>query len=128
MDSRRLTGKWYLKKKFFGFDVMAETIQTFTCEFDLSPSPELTIWEKAKKSDFLELGVMTELLTVNNIKMSAKLTKVIDTDYQKLTVLGSQMIQVQIEQDDQDAYIDINRAEARELARILVEHCNESEK
>jgi len=60
--------------------------------------------------------------------MSNKLTKVIDTDYQNLTVVGLQMIQVQIEQDDQDAYIDLSRNEARELARVLLEHCNEAEK
>jgi hypothetical protein len=57
MDNRRLTGKWYLKKKFFGFDVMVETIQTTTCDFDFSTSPEFTRWEKAKQSDFIELGI-----------------------------------------------------------------------
>jgi hypothetical protein len=55
--SRRLTGKWYLKKKLFGFVVMVETIQTTTCEFDFSTSPEFTRWEKAKESDFVELGI-----------------------------------------------------------------------
>ena len=57
MDSRRLTGKWYLKKKLFGFVVMVETIQTTTCEFDFSTSPEFKRWEKAKESDFIELGI-----------------------------------------------------------------------
>lgn len=55
--SRRLTGKWYLKKKLFGFFVMVETIQTTICEFDFSTSPEFTRWEKAKESDFVELGI-----------------------------------------------------------------------
>jgi hypothetical protein len=57
MDSRKLTGKWYLKKKFFSFYVMVETIQTTTCEFDFSTSPKFTRWEKAQKSDFIELGI-----------------------------------------------------------------------
>jgi hypothetical protein len=57
MDSRRLTGKWYLKKQLFGFVVMVETIQTNTCEFDFSTSPEFTKWEKAKESDLIELGI-----------------------------------------------------------------------
>lgn len=60
--------------------------------------------------------------------MSNKISEVIDTDYQKLTVVGVQMIQVQIEQDDQDAYIDLSRNEARELARVLIEHCDQADK
>lgn len=57
MNSRRLTGKWYLKKKFFGFVVMVETIQTTTSKFDFSTSPEFIRWEKAKEIDFIELGI-----------------------------------------------------------------------
>jgi hypothetical protein len=54
---RKLTGKWYLKKRIFGFCVMVETIQTTTCEFDFSTSPEITRWEKAKETDLVELGI-----------------------------------------------------------------------
>ena len=57
MDSRRLTGNWYLKKNLFGLVVMVETIQTTTCKFDFSTSPEFTIWEKAKEKDYMELGI-----------------------------------------------------------------------
>lgn len=57
MDRRRLTGKWYLKKKLFGFVVIVETIQTYTCDFDFSTSPEFTKWEEADDSDFIELGI-----------------------------------------------------------------------
>ena len=57
MNSRRLTGKWYLKKKFFGFDVMVETIQTTTCDFDFTTSPEFIRWEKAKGTDLAELDI-----------------------------------------------------------------------
>ncbi len=58
---------------------------------------------------------------------NTKTTKVIDTDYQKLTVVGLQMIQVQIEQDGQEAYIDLSRNEARLLAKTLIQHCDEAE-
>ena len=57
MDSRKITGKWYLKKQLFGFVVMVETIRTTTCEFDFTTSPEFTRWEKAKESDFIALGI-----------------------------------------------------------------------
>jgi len=60
--------------------------------------------------------------------MSNKITKVLDDSYQSLTVVGVQNIQVQIYQDDQDAYIDLSRNEAKELARVLLEHCKEAEK
>jgi hypothetical protein len=55
--SRELTGKWYLKKKFFGVVVMVETIQTTISEYDFSVSPEFKIWEKGKDSDLIELGI-----------------------------------------------------------------------
>ena len=60
--------------------------------------------------------------------MSNKITKVLDTMQQQLAVVGTQMLQVQIYQDDQDAYIDLSRKEAKELARVLLEHCKEAEK
>lgn len=60
--------------------------------------------------------------------MSNKITKILDDSYQNLTVVGVQNIQVQIYQDDQDAYIDLSRNEAKELARVLLEHCKEAEK
>ena len=60
--------------------------------------------------------------------MSNKITKILDDSYQQLKVVGTQNIQVQIYQDDQDAYIDISRNEAKELAKVLLEHCKEAEK
>lgn len=57
MTTRTLTGRWFLKKKLFGFVVMVETIQTTTSQFDFSTSPEFKRWEKAKESDFIELGI-----------------------------------------------------------------------
>ena len=58
--NRILTGNWYLKKKWFGYIVMVETIQTTTCEFDFSISPETTIWEKATKKDIIKLRINVE--------------------------------------------------------------------
>lgn len=57
MENRKLTGKWYLKSTFFGYKVMVETIQTTTCEFDFSTSPEIIIWEKAKEGDLFKLNI-----------------------------------------------------------------------
>jgi hypothetical protein len=57
MSSRKLTGKWYLKKKLLGFVVMVETIQTKTNLYDGSTSPQFTKWEKAKEYDFVELNI-----------------------------------------------------------------------
>lgn len=57
MSSRKLTGKWYLKKKLLGFVVMVETIQTTTSAYDGSNSPQFTTWEKAKEHDFVTLNI-----------------------------------------------------------------------
>ena len=56
-DHRKLTGRWYLKKKLFGYYIMVETIQTTTCISDFSVSPEFIRWEKAKDRDFIDLGI-----------------------------------------------------------------------
>lgn len=55
--TRTLTGNWCLKKRLFGFSVMVETIQTTTCEFDFSESPEFIRWEKAKDEDLVNLKI-----------------------------------------------------------------------
>lgn len=57
MSSRKLTGKWYIKKKLFGFVVMVETIQTTYSVYDGSTSPEFTKWETAKGYDLVELNI-----------------------------------------------------------------------
>ena len=54
---RKLTGKWYLKKRLFGYVVMIETKQKTFCDLDFSISPEFTIWEKANKSDLKQLNI-----------------------------------------------------------------------
>lgn len=60
--------------------------------------------------------------------MRNKVTEVIETAYKTLKVVGIQIIQIQIEQDSQDAYIYLSRNEARELARVILEHCDEADK
>jgi len=41
-----------------------------------------------------------------------------------LTVLGIHIIQIQIEYDGQEAYIDLSKKQSRELASTLIEHCD----
>lgn len=60
--------------------------------------------------------------------MKNKITELLNDDYQYLKVVGTQMIQLQITQDDEGAYIDLSRSEAKELAKALLEHCKEAEK
>ena len=63
MDRRELTGKWYLNKRTFGgFDVMVQV----EIERWYDPSygnggggyaPEIMEYQKATKSDLIELGI-----------------------------------------------------------------------
>lgn len=57
MDTRTLTGKWYLKKRLFGFVVMVQIIETVNCYYDFSESPEFIKWEKASETDLIDLGI-----------------------------------------------------------------------
>lgn len=56
---RVLTGKWFLQRRkyFGGFKVIVETIQTTTCPFDFSQSPEFTIFEEATTQDLIALNI-----------------------------------------------------------------------
>jgi hypothetical protein len=45
--------------------------------------------------------------------------KVIDTDRRKLIIIEGEMIQIQIEQDEDEAFIDLSRKEARNLIAYL---------
>lgn len=60
-------------------------------------------------------------------KLPSKHTQILDNDYQRLAVNGLQMIQIQIEQDGDDAFIDLNRKEAKQLAQAILDHCKEAE-
>ena len=58
MNSRTLTGNWYLKKGWFGYTVMVE-VSKFTTE-DLgiySSHIEYKTWEKAKGDDLIRLKI-----------------------------------------------------------------------
>ena len=61
-------------------------------------------------------------------KQLSKHTQILDNDYQRLAVNGLQIIQIQIEQDGDDAFIDLSRNEARKLAQTIIDHCDEAEK
>ena len=54
-----LTGKWFLQKRkwYGGFKVIVETIQTTTCPFDFSQSPEFTKLEEATIQDLITLNI-----------------------------------------------------------------------
>jgi len=63
MEERQLTGKWYLKKNFWGnYKLM---VQVKSSEWDDpsqgngggSFSPEITLYEDARESDLLELDI-----------------------------------------------------------------------
>lgn len=54
---RKLTGEWYLKKKWFGYVVMVQCVKTEECPDSLDQSPEYKIWEKARPSDLYELDI-----------------------------------------------------------------------
>lgn len=49
---RKLTGKWYIKKTFFGFKIMVEiVVDTFY------PETMQMKFVKADKADLIELGI-----------------------------------------------------------------------
>ena len=56
---RVLTGKWFLQRQkwYRGFKVIVETIQTTTCPFDFSQSPEFTKLEEATTQDLITLNI-----------------------------------------------------------------------
>jgi hypothetical protein len=54
---RILTGKWYLKRKWFGYVVMVELEITNICEDDFTSDPTYYRYEKAKTEDLIELGI-----------------------------------------------------------------------
>ena len=57
-NSRELTGRWYLKRRIFGFDVMVETKNTSISTEDFKVSPEYILWEKATDGDLIELKII----------------------------------------------------------------------
>ena len=54
--NRRLTGKFRMRKKLFGYEVMVEVYKT-VCDFTGDESPDIKVWKKARVEDMIELGV-----------------------------------------------------------------------
>ena len=63
MEQRQLTGKWYLKKYFWGkYKVMVEVKSSKWDDPSYgngggSYSPEIIFYEDARESDLIELGI-----------------------------------------------------------------------
>ena len=58
MEVIKLTGKFYLKKRFFGgYKVMVEVVGRYFCEMDFSYSPEFTTHIKATDEHLIELNI-----------------------------------------------------------------------
>lgn len=58
MEVIKLTGKFYLKKRFFGgYKVMVEAVCHYFCEYDFSYSPEFTTYIKVTDEQLLELRI-----------------------------------------------------------------------
>ena len=55
-NARRLTGKYRLRKKLFGYKVMVEVYKT-VADFAGDDSPDIKVWEKARVADLNELGL-----------------------------------------------------------------------
>jgi len=56
MYSRRLTGKYRMRKSIFGFKVMVQVYLT-VCDFTGEASPDRKVWKKARVEDMIELGI-----------------------------------------------------------------------
>ena len=58
MEVIKLTGKFYLKKKFFGgYKVMVEAVCHYFCEYDFSYSPEFKTYIKTTGEHLIELNI-----------------------------------------------------------------------
>ena len=56
--------------------------------------------------------------------MGTIIRKVITTSYKELTLVKNKKIQIQIEQDGQDAYIDLTEKQALKLADAIIKVVN----
>ena len=58
MEVIKLTGKFYLKRRFFGgYKVMVEVVGRYFCEHDFTYSPEFTTYIKATGEHLIELNI-----------------------------------------------------------------------
>lgn len=55
---RKLTGKYYFKKRFLGgFNIMVEELVKTACPITGDIDPEYLIYRKAKEQDLKEIGL-----------------------------------------------------------------------
>lgn len=58
MEIVKLTGNYYLKKRFFGgYNIMVEVVGRYFCEQDFSYSSEFKTYIKATDEHLMELGI-----------------------------------------------------------------------
>jgi hypothetical protein len=57
MINRELTGNYYLKRYLFGYKVYVEIIYNIEEPYDLSISPDIKTYVKAKREDLLKLKI-----------------------------------------------------------------------
>ena len=58
MEVVKLTGNYYLKKRFFGgYNIMVEVVGRYFCEHDFTYSPEFTTYVEATDEQLLELKI-----------------------------------------------------------------------
>lgn len=58
VKKRKLTGNYYLKRRFFGgYDLMVEVIIRMQSEDDFSFGPEFNKYVKAEPEDFIKLKI-----------------------------------------------------------------------
>lgn len=58
MEIVKLTGNYYLKKRFFGgYNIMVEVVGRYFCERGFSYSPEFTTYIKATDEHLIELDI-----------------------------------------------------------------------
>ncbi len=59
MTARECTGRWHLKKRFFGgYTVIVEVIKHSFNNNDGTLDPDVVVWEKATDSDLYNLDIM----------------------------------------------------------------------
>lgn len=61
MITRVCTGKWFLKKRFFGgYTIYVEVTEHCFCPDDMTCSPDIIRWKKADIYDLYELDLTGE--------------------------------------------------------------------
>ncbi len=56
-ETRSLTGRFRIRKTFFGWRIHVECFKSVT-EFVGDESPDIKVWRRARLEDLLELGII----------------------------------------------------------------------